>query len=61
MDITKFTNFPTITVRQTTQNDVSIRFSTGSVEERININTSINVSEKTMEYLLKNVNYVIVF
>ena len=34
----------------------SIRFSTGSVEERINM--SIDVSENTMEYFLKNVNNV---
>ena len=46
-------------VRQTTQNDALIYFWTGSVEERIN--TSIDVSENTMEYFLKNVNYVIVF
>ena len=46
--------------RQTTQNDVSIRFSMGSVEERIN--TSIDVSEKnTMEYFLKILNYLVVF
>ena len=48
-----------MTVRQTTQNDVSIRFSTDLVEERIN--TSIDVSENTMEYFRKNLNYVIVF
>ena len=40
-------------------NDVSIRFLTSSVEERIN--TSIEVSENTMEYFLKNVKYVLVF
>ena len=48
-----------MSVRGTTQNDVSIRFLLESVEERIN--TSINVSENTMEYFLKNVKYVIVF
>ena len=46
-------------VRQTTQNDVSIRFSMGSVEERINM--SIDVSENTMESFFKNVKHVIVF
>ena len=48
-----------VRVRQTTQNNVSIGFSTGSVEERIN--TSIDVSENTMDYFLKNLNYVAVF
>ena len=42
-----------LSVRQTTQNDVSIPFLTGSVEERIN--TYIDVSENTMEYYLRNV------
>ena len=45
-------------VRQTTQNDVSIRFSMGSVEERINM--SIDVSENTMESFFKNVKHVLV-
>ena len=40
-----------MTVTQTTQNDVSIRFSTGSVEEPIN--TSIDVSENMMEHFFK--------
>ena len=44
---------------ETAQNDVSIRFSTGSIEERIS--TSIDISENTMEYFSKNVKYVIVF
>ena len=48
-----------IRVRQTTQNNVSIFFLTGPVEERIN--TSIDVSENTMEYFFKNLNCVIVF
>ena len=46
-------------VRQTSQTNVSICFLTGSVEEHTN--TSIDVSENTMEYVLKNLNYVIVF
>ena len=46
-------------VAQTTQIDISIRFSAGSVIEHVNM--SINVSENTMEYFLKNVNYVIAF
>ena len=41
-----------VRVRQTTQNNVSIRFLTNSVEERINM--SIDVLENTMEYFLKN-------
>ena len=47
------------TVTQTTQNNVSIRFSTGSMEKYIN--TSIEVPLNTMEYFLKNLNYVILF
>ena len=47
------------TVRQTSQNDVSIRFSTGSVEERINM--SLDISENTMEHFLKNVKYTLLF
>ena len=46
-------------VRQTTQNNISILFSMGSIEERVN--KSIDVSENKMEYFLKNVNYIIVF
>ena len=46
-------------VRKTNQNKVSILFSTGLVEERIN--ASIDVSENMMEYFLKNLNYVIAF
>ena len=44
-------------VRQTTQNNVSIFFSTGSIEELIN--ASIDISENMMQYFLKNFNYVI--
>ena len=52
--------FPGIlTFRHTTENNVSILFLTGSIEERIN--TSVDVSENTIEYFLKNLNYVIVF
>ena len=38
-------------VRENTQNNVSILFSTSSVKEHIN--TSLNISESMMEYLLK--------
>ena len=48
-----------LSVGQTTQNDVSIRFSTGSIEEHITM--LIDVSENMMEYFFKNVNYVTVF
>ena len=46
-------------VTQTTQINILIRFSAGSAIECINM--SINVSENTIEYFLKNVNYVIAF
>ena len=48
-----------LSVGQTTQNDVSIRFSTGSIEEHITMLSDI--SENMMEYFFKNVNYVTVF
>ena len=55
----KISQFDILSVRQTTRNNISIRFLTGSAEEQFS--TFIDVSENMMEYFFKNVTYVIVF
>ena len=57
-ELLKFPSFDS-TVRQTTQSQVPIHFSTSPIKEHIN--KSIDISENTMEYFSKNVNYIIVF
>ena len=57
-ELLKFPSFDS-TVRQATQSQVPIHFLTSSIKEHIN--KSIDISENTMEYFSKNVNYIIVF
>ena len=55
----KISQFDILPVRQTTRNNILIRFLMGSAEEQFS--TFIDVSENMMEYFFKNVTYVIVF
>ena len=49
---------PPQAVRQTTENNILVHFSMNSIKECIK--TFIDVSENTIKYSLKNVNYIIV-